>query len=75
MIKNKNQLITGSSLIGLLITLIIIVLLIYLALNYVNESSTIQSPDTSKPKSVLDDARETVEEVNKQQLNRIKELK
>ncbi len=57
-----------ASLIGLLLTLIIIALLYYLAINAVTKSRSSKTPeDRSTPRSVLDNARNVVSDLNERQ--------
>ncbi|MCK4994517.1 MAG: hypothetical protein KAS13_05670 [Candidatus Omnitrophica bacterium] len=57
-----------ASLIGLLITIMIIAVLYYLSINTTSKSSFSDTKSsTSNPKSVLDNARNTVNDINQRQ--------
>ncbi|MFH1094295.1 MAG: hypothetical protein V1739_09140 [Candidatus Omnitrophota bacterium] len=57
-----------ASLIGLLLTLVIIAVLFYLAANTAAKRSSTETQAARKnPKSVLDKARNTVSDINKRQ--------
>ena len=57
-----------ASLLGLLLTLVIIAFLYYLATNAVGKKSSTETPeDRSTPRSVLDKARNAVSDLNKRQ--------
>lgn len=75
--SNKFKLLESGfvSLIELLLVLVVICILYYIAINmYSKKQSSGQDINTSTPKAALDTARETVNEINKQQLNRMKEI-
>ena len=60
------------SLIGLLITMLIIGMLYYLVTNAANKTSSAETQDAiSNPKAVLDNARKTVSDINKRQTDSV----
>ena len=64
----------GFSLIGLLLSLLIMAFLYYIIMNaYVKRSTQGEPEAVSNPKATLDRAREAVGEINKRQLDRSKQ--